>query len=138
MCSGEMTAAGTQTKIHASWGTITCRKPTLACAAICRRPLHARLARYDHYDLAVAALLIGLVALAFATYKSYAISNDEEVQQRYGELIVAYYASEFTDQRYSTTSISICTAGCSTSWRWCSNGGCRLSTLIRSAIFYAP
>jgi len=61
-------------------------------------PLHARLASYDHYDLAVAALLIGLVALAFATYNSYAISNDEEVQQRYGELIVAYYASGFTDQ----------------------------------------
>jgi hypothetical protein len=52
--------------------------------------LHARLAGYDRYDLAVAALLVGLVALAFATYNSYAISNDEEVQQRYGELIVAY------------------------------------------------
>ena len=36
--------------------------------------------------------------LVFATYGSYAISNDEEVQQRYGELIVAYYASGFTDQ----------------------------------------
>jgi len=33
-----------------------------------------------------------------ATYDSYAISNDEEVQQHYGELIVAYYASGFTDQ----------------------------------------
>ena len=52
--------------------------------------LHARLAAYDRYDLAVAALLVGLVALAFATYNSYAISNDEEAQQRYGELIVAY------------------------------------------------
>ena len=46
----------------------------------------------------VAALLIVLVGLALATYDSYAISNDEEVQQHYGELIVAYYTSGFTDQ----------------------------------------
>jgi hypothetical protein len=39
-----------------------------------------------------------LVALAIATSGSYAISNDEEVQQHYGTLIVAYYASGFTDQ----------------------------------------
>ncbi|MGA2566105.1 MAG: hypothetical protein ABSF41_04665 [Pseudolabrys sp.] len=44
--------------------------------------LHARLAAYDRYDLAVAALSTGLVAVAFVTYNSYAISNDEEVQQR--------------------------------------------------------
>ena len=39
-----------------------------------------------------------MLALAFATYDSYAISNDEEVQQHYGELIVAFYRSGFTDQ----------------------------------------
>jgi hypothetical protein len=44
------------------------------------------------------ALMIALVALAFTTYGSYAISNDEPVQQHYGELIVAYYASGFADQ----------------------------------------
>ena len=60
--------------------------------------MRARLVACDRYDLAVAALLIVLLALAFATYDSYAISNDEEVQQHYGELIVAYYASGFTDQ----------------------------------------
>jgi hypothetical protein len=60
--------------------------------------LRARLAACDRYDLAVAALLIVLAALVFATYNSYAISNDEGVQQHYGELIVAYYSSGFTDQ----------------------------------------
>lgn len=49
-------------------------------------------------DLAVLALLIVLAILAVATCHSYAISNDEPVQQHYGELIVAYYASGFTDQ----------------------------------------
>ena len=60
--------------------------------------LRARLAACDRYDLAVGALIAVLVVLVFATFDSYAISNDEEVQQRYGELIIAYYASGFTDQ----------------------------------------
>ena len=38
------------------------------------------------------------MALVFFTFKDYAISNDEEVQQRYGEMIVAYYATGFADQ----------------------------------------
>ena len=38
------------------------------------------------------------VLLAFLTYDAYAISNDEQVQQHYGELIVAYYRSGFADQ----------------------------------------
>ena len=58
----------------------------------------AWLAARDRYDLASAALLIVLLALALTTYDSYAISNDEGMQQRYGELIIAYYASGFTDQ----------------------------------------
>jgi hypothetical protein len=60
--------------------------------------LRAWLGQRDRYDLAVAALLIVLVGLALATFDSYAISNDEGVQQHYGELIVAYYRSGFTDQ----------------------------------------
>lgn len=60
--------------------------------------MRARLAACDRHDLAVAALLIVLAALAFATYDSYAISNDEEVQRHYGELIVSYYLSGFTDR----------------------------------------
>ena len=58
----------------------------------------AAFARYDFYDLAVAALMLALVWLALATFNSYAISNDEGVQQHYGELIVAYYRSGFADK----------------------------------------
>jgi hypothetical protein len=56
------------------------------------------LARCDRHDLAAAVLFTALVALIAFTFRDYAISNDEEVQQHYGELIVAYYASGFTDQ----------------------------------------
>jgi Dolichyl-phosphate-mannose-protein mannosyltransferase len=58
----------------------------------------ARLARVDCYDLAAAALFITLLALVATTFRDYAISNDEEVQQYYGALIVRYYVSGFTDQ----------------------------------------
>jgi hypothetical protein len=59
--------------------------------------LRAWLAGRDAYDIAVGMLLIGLLAVALATLEAYAISNDEEVQQRYGELIIAYYLSGFRD-----------------------------------------
>jgi Dolichyl-phosphate-mannose-protein mannosyltransferase len=62
------------------------------------RRCKALLARSDRYDLAAALLLGALVALVTLTFRDYAISNDEEVQQHYGELIVAYYASGFADQ----------------------------------------
>jgi hypothetical protein len=62
------------------------------------RRLRTRLAARDAYDLAVAVLLFALAAIVLATFHSYAISNDEEVQQRYGELIIAYYRSGFTDR----------------------------------------
>jgi hypothetical protein len=57
-----------------------------------------RLAACDRHDLAAAVLLIALLALALITSDSYAISNDEGLQQHYGELIVAYYTSGFADQ----------------------------------------
>jgi hypothetical protein len=60
--------------------------------------LRARIVTYNAYDLASAALLVVLVALVFVTYGAYAVSNDEPVQQHYGELIIAYYASGFRDQ----------------------------------------
>ena len=52
----------------------------------------------DPYDSAAALLLIGVAVLVILTFRDYAVSNDEEVQQRYGELIIAYYASGFTDR----------------------------------------
>lgn len=62
-----------------------------------RVAMRLRLSAFDRYDLASAALFAVLIALMFATFDAYAITNDEEVQQRYGEMIVAYYASGFTD-----------------------------------------
>ncbi len=48
---------------------------------------------------AVSWLLIAvLFAIALLTFRDYAISNDEEVQHRYGELILAYYTSGLTDR----------------------------------------
>lgn len=52
----------------------------------------------DGYDLAAALMFGTLLILLGATFGAYAISNDEEVQQRYGELIIAYYQSGFADQ----------------------------------------
>ncbi|MDH6256701.1 hypothetical protein [Bradyrhizobium sp. BR13661] len=45
------------------------------------------------FDFLALAFLAALVFLAFSTAKDYAISNDEAVQHRYGELIIAYYRS---------------------------------------------
>lgn len=52
----------------------------------------------DVYDLACWIALASLVVIALVTFDNYAISNDEGVQHRYGELIIAYYKSGFTDQ----------------------------------------
>jgi hypothetical protein len=43
------------------------------------------------------AILIALSVLAILLFRNYGISNDEEVQHRYGELIINYYASGFRD-----------------------------------------
>jgi hypothetical protein len=43
------------------------------------------------------ALLAALCILAVLVFRDYGISNDEEVQHRYGELIVDYYVSGFRD-----------------------------------------
>lgn len=62
-----------------------------------RRMVRAVLSR-DPYDLASLVLLAVLVGLVIATFRDYAITNDEWIQHRYGELIVAYYKSGFTDR----------------------------------------
>jgi len=54
--------------------------------------------RLNGYDLAAALLFALLLVLVACTFRDYAIFNDEEVQQRYGEMIIAYYASGFVDQ----------------------------------------
>jgi hypothetical protein len=50
------------------------------------------------YGQACGILIAGLLLLVALTFRDYGISNDEEVQHRYGELIVAYYASGFEDR----------------------------------------
>jgi hypothetical protein len=67
-------------------------------AARLRREVRQRLARADRYDALAAVLFGALIVLVAYTFRDYAISNDEEVQQRYAELIVAYYRSGFVDQ----------------------------------------
>ena len=56
------------------------------------------IARFESHDVATVVLLAALIVVALFTYKDYAISNDEGVQDHYAELIIAYYASGFTDQ----------------------------------------
>jgi len=55
-------------------------------------------ARFDVCDVATIVVIAALVVIALSTFKDYAISNDEAVQHRYGELIISYYASGFADQ----------------------------------------
>jgi hypothetical protein len=55
-------------------------------------------ARLQSCDIVTVVFLTALVVIALATYKDYAISNDEGVQHRYGELIIGYYRSGFRDQ----------------------------------------
>jgi hypothetical protein len=63
------------------------------------RPKAGRwLARIDAYDFAAGLVFVTLIGLVAFTFGDYGISNDEDVQQRYGELIVQYYASGLTDQ----------------------------------------
>jgi hypothetical protein len=57
-----------------------------------------RLQRVSLYNATTLGALAALIVIALATYGSYAISNDEPVQQHYGELIIAYYRSGFADQ----------------------------------------
>ena len=52
----------------------------------------------DRFDLAFAVLIVALFVLVGATFKQYAVSNDEGLQHHYGELILAYYSSGFADK----------------------------------------
>jgi hypothetical protein len=61
-----------------------------------------RTARYDPFDITSWALIAILLAIALLTFHDYAISNDEEVQHRYGELILDYYTSGLTDRSVFT------------------------------------
>jgi hypothetical protein len=61
------------------------------------RRLTPRPNRIDIFDIATAALFLLLAALVLTTFNAYAVSNDEEVQHHYAELILRYYGSGFVD-----------------------------------------
>lgn len=56
------------------------------------------MAKWDLSDLGSVFLLVALAILVLATFRDYAITNDEWIQHRYGQLIVAYYRSGFADR----------------------------------------
>ncbi len=85
-------AAGAETL--ARWMVVARRK----FVAGVRSRRRSRLALADRFDFAAAVLFGLLIILVLTTFRDYAISNDEEVQQRYGELIITYYTSAFADQ----------------------------------------
>ena len=63
-----------------------------------RQRLSLRVAATGLYDLLALAAVAALAVMVLATFRDYAVSNDEWVQHRYGELILSYYASGFTDE----------------------------------------
>lgn len=67
-------------------------------AAHIRQQLSSRFANGDIYDKLALAALAALAVLVPLTVNDYAVSNDEPLQNRYGQLILGYYASGFTDQ----------------------------------------
>ena len=58
--------------------------------------LFARLRANPDRSASIAVFAV-LTAIALLTFRSYGISNDEEVQQTYGELLIRFYASGFSD-----------------------------------------
>ena len=75
--------------------------------------------RVPIHDLLALAAFAALGVLVILTFGDYAISNDETVQHRYGELILSYYASGFLDRTLFQSTISTSMAGCSTWLRSC-------------------
>ena len=64
-----------------------------------RQRLSLRIAATDFYDLLALAAFAALAVMVLATFRDYAVSNDEWVQHRYGELILSYYTNGFTPAR---------------------------------------
>ena len=50
-------------------------------------------------DAAAAVLVVGLLAVSFLTYDDYGLGWDDYAHWKYGELLLSYYASGFTDLR---------------------------------------
>jgi len=104
--------------------------PGKADNSFIRRTMRAVLSR-DRYDLASLILLAALVGLVVATFRDYAITNDEWIQHRYGELIVAYYRSGFTDRAVFALDNLYLYGGLFDAWRYCSAISCRWTLHLR-------
>src|SRR5258707_8085864 len=89
LCRGEMTDTVTEAKLGGECIPGIAEKASPWSRAI------RWIGRTDACDIATIVLIAALVVIALCTFKDYAISNDEGVQNRYGELIIAYYSSGF-------------------------------------------
>ena len=49
------------------------------------------------YQVLALAVMAGMALLVLATFRDYGITNDEELQDNYGHMLLAYYASGLTD-----------------------------------------
>ncbi len=56
-----------------------------------------RAGRGNWWDWAAWLLLSSLMLIVILTFQHYGISNDEEVQHRYGDMLLGFYASGFAD-----------------------------------------
>ncbi len=65
-------------------------------AVSCRHRFSIR--AIDRFDLTFCLSIVALLVLVSATFREYAVSNDEGLQQHYGELILAYYKSGLADR----------------------------------------
>jgi Dolichyl-phosphate-mannose-protein mannosyltransferase len=62
------------------------------------RQNHSSSRAIDRFDLTFVLLVLAAFVLVGTTFREYAVSNDEGLQHHYGELIVAYYTSGFTNK----------------------------------------
>ena len=67
----------------------------ITASSQCRR---LSIAGISSFDLLFALSVVVLFVLVLSTFKEYAVSNDEGLQQHYGDLIIAYYRSGFADR----------------------------------------
>lgn len=58
---------------------------------------HVRSSRWAGYDGLAVGLVLATLILVWFTFRDYGITNDEEVQNTYGKMILSYYASGFQD-----------------------------------------
>ncbi|MDN4983490.1 glycosyltransferase family 39 protein [Bradyrhizobium sp. WYCCWR 13022] len=74
------------------------RPPNVAAPSGGRLHASGRWLPTDAFDRATLALVAALAVAVLYTFRDYAVSNDEVVQHRYGQLILDYYLSGLRDR----------------------------------------